>query len=67
MYNKINNLAQDLIIHTKAYDSHPCADMIRNSLYDICEPARAIRSQGRRVPNNKFRTRADFVIRDDST
>ena len=33
----MNNLAQDLNIHTKAYDSHPCADMIRNSLYDICE------------------------------
>ena len=41
----MNKLSQDLIRHVKAYDSHPCADIIRNCITIRFGNAKMIKTQ----------------------
>ena len=67
MYDKLNNLPQDWIIHIRSYDRHPCGDMIRNSSTIRVGSVKLINTQKKRIPNTKVHTSSVVVVRDDGT
>ena len=61
----MNTLPETLINKIMLYESHPCADVIRNAIKQvdgIYKPGQMIKTTWTRIPNTKFNTPSVFVL-----
>ena len=63
----MNNLSGDLSNKIMLYVSHPCADIIHNSITTRFGNSKMLQTQTKCIPSIKYHTPSILVVRDDTT